>query len=158
MVEAISFHPPTASTWVRIYSYITIGAALYGIGWAHVPFIIGKPWGTCDQGGSVLGCVLAFHLFEVPTVLFNLFVAWYGLKRFSSETVRPYCSLLTFATAFNFVFFAFEANTLLSSLQRQAARWEIRALASIALLLAGGTALGVYVIQRLITAYPDKRI
>jgi hypothetical protein len=158
MVAAKILDPPTASRWVRIYSYIAIVAALYGIAWAHVPFIIGKPWGTCDQGGSVLGCVLTFHLFEVPTVLFNLFVAWYGLKRFSSETVRSYGSLLAFATAFNFVFFAFEANTLLSGLQRQAARWEILALASIALILVGGTALGVYVIQKLITTYSGKRL
>jgi D-arabinono-1,4-lactone oxidase len=158
MVAAKAFNPPTSATWVKIYSYITIGAALYGIAWAHVPFIIGKPWTTCDGGGSVLGCVLTFHLFEVPAVLFNLFVACYGLKRFSPETARAYCSLLTFAATFNFVFFAFEVNTLFGSLQRLAPRRETLALTSIAMILLGGTALGVLVVHRLITAYSDKRI
>ena len=153
MVSAKPF--PPAAVWVRIYSWITIGAAIYGIAAAHVPFIIGKPWTTCDGGGSVLGCVLTFHLFEAPIVLFNLFIAWYGLKRFSSETVRSYISLLTFASVFNFVFFAFEVNTLFGSLQRLAPRWETLALVSIALLLLGGAALGVFVVQRLIAAYPE---
>lgn len=156
MVAAETPRIPAAQKWVKIYSYITIGASLYGIAWAHIPFIIHRPWSTCDQGGSALGCVLTFHLFEVPPVLFNLFIAWYGLKRFSSESVASYRSWLTFATAFNFVFFAFEVDTLLKSLQREAPGWENLALASIALILAGGTALGVYVIQKLITAYADK--
>jgi len=158
MVAAKPFPPAAARVWVRIYSWITIGAAIYGIAWAHVPFIIGKPWTTCDGGGSVLGCVLTFHLFEAPIVLFNLFIAWYGLKRFSSQTVRSYISLLTFASVFNFVFFAFEVNTLFGSLQRIAPRWETLALVSIALILLGGAALGVFVVQQLITAHSDKRI
>lgn len=147
----------TAFAWVRIYSYITLGGALYGVAWAHVPFIIGKPWGTCEGRGSDIGCVLAFHLFDVPIVLFNLYIAWYGLRRFSAETARSFNSLLTFAAVFNFVFFAFEINTLLNSLQRHAPEWESLALVSIALLLVCGTALTVYIHQRLITAYSDKR-
>src|SRR5215210_5978377 len=135
MVTRKAAYRLTAFAWVRIYSYITLGAALYGIAWAHVPFIIGKPWSTCKGEGSDLGCVLAFHLFEVPTVLFNFYIVWYGLKRFSAETARSFCSLLMFAAAFNFVFFAFEINTLLNSLQRHAPGWETLALVSIALLL-----------------------
>ncbi|HJZ69617.1 MAG TPA: hypothetical protein VKF81_15945 [Blastocatellia bacterium] len=155
MVSAKPSYTPAAAPWVKIYSYITIGAAIYGIAWAHVPFTIGKPWTTCDNGGSVLGCVLTFHLFEVPIVLFNLFIAWYGLKRFSSKTARSYISLLTFASVFNFVFFAFEVNTLFSSFQRLAPHWETLALVSIALILLGGAALGVFVVQRLITGYSE---
>ena len=137
---------------VRIYSYITLVGALYGVAWAHVPYIIGKPWSTCEGEGSNLGCVLAYHLFEVPVVLFNLYIAWYGLKRFSAETARSFNSLLTFAAAFNFVFFAFEVNTLLSSLQRHAPEWENLVIASIALLLVCGTALTIYVHWRIATA------
>lgn len=30
--------------WVRIYSYINIGALIYEIAAAHIPFLIGIPW------------------------------------------------------------------------------------------------------------------
>jgi len=137
--------------WVRIYSYITIGALIYGVAAAHIPFFIGIPWSSCEVCGSNLACVLVFHFYEVPLVSFNAFFAWYGLKRFSPGTSYNYSSLLTFAVVANVVFFTFEIGLLLDGLRREAPLWETIALSSIALILISGAGLGVYVKQKLIT-------
>lgn len=148
---------PAALKWVKAYSYLTLGAVLYGLAWAHLPYLVGQPWSTCGQGGAASGCVLALHLFEVPPVLFHAYVAWYGLRRFSPAVVRPYGALLTFAAAFNFVCFAFEVNVLLAGLQRQAPGWEVFGLTSIALVFGGGAGLAVYVNQLLTSACSDRK-
>lgn len=147
--------PPHLPGWelsgvVSFYCWLTLAVVLYGVSVAHIPFLIGTPWTTCEGQGSPLGCVLAFHLFEVPLVSFNAFIAWYGLKRFSLQTVSRFRSLLTFAVSVNLVFFAFEIILLLGGLQRQQPLWETLALFSVAFALGGGAFLGMYVHQKLL--------
>ncbi len=146
--------PPQAETgkiesgkiqkWVTFYSWITIAAVIYGILAAHVPFIIGHPWSSCKVAGSDCACVLVFHLYEVPLTLFNTYVGWYGLKRFSSVTLPRFRSLVGFAVTANLVFFTFETGLLLDGLRRQAPTWENVLLTSVALILVVGAGLGIY--------------
>src|ERR1039458_4079335 len=103
---------------VKTYCYFAIAAAIYGILWSHLPIILGSGWITCIGCPNRLVCLLKFHSVIAPTVLFNLYIAWYGLKRFSEYTVAAFRSLLTFAGAFNFVFFAFEVDVWNESWQR----------------------------------------
>ncbi len=135
--------------WVKVYSYVTLVAALYGIGYAHIPPITGHAWSLCT-GPNATWCKLAIHLFEVPIVLYNLFLAWYGLRRFSKKTVRQFMSLLDFAVAFNMVFFLFETNLLMQGLSRLFPFWELFAFASIAVILLGGTVFTIVLKQMLL--------
>ena len=135
---------------VKLYSRITVFAVLYGIAAAHIPFLIGHSWTTCKVCGSELGCVLTFHLYEVPLVSYNAFVAWYGLKKFSHDTLQNYMSLLTFAVMANLVFFTFETELIFDSLCREAPLWETLALYSVAIILLAGAGLGIYVKQILV--------
>ena len=137
--------------WVKLYSWITFGAVIYGILAAHVPFIIGHPWTTCEVCGSKLGCVLVFHLYEVPLVSFNAFIVWYGLKRFSRKTIHNYMSLLTFSVVVNIAFFTFECGLLLDGIRREQALWETLALTSVAMILIGGAGLAIYVKQLMVS-------
>jgi D-arabinono-1,4-lactone oxidase len=154
---------PSPSPWrevsklVGFYSWLTLAVVLYGVAVAHIPFLIGTPWTTCEGQGSPLGCVLAFHLFEVPLVSFNAFMAWYGLRRFTSATASRYRSLLLFAVSVNLVFFAFETVLLLGGLQRLQPLWETLALFSVALALGGGAFLGMYVHQKLQGVLREER-
>lgn len=134
--------------WVQFYSYLTIGVVIYGILAAHIPAIIGHPWTSCDTGG--VGCIITFHLFDVPMVLFNIFLSWYGLKKFSSSRATSFLALLLVGVGINFVFFLFEVNLIFASFNRAAPLWEIIALYSIAIFLLGGAFLGVYIIQKLV--------
>lgn len=134
---------------VRLYSWVTALAVLYGLCAAHVPFIIGIPWTSCTVCGSTLGCVLTFHLLEVPLVSFQAFIAWYGLKRFSSSNIAVFDSLISVAIAANLAFSVFETGLLLDGLRREQALWETVLLVSVALTLLGGAAFGTYVKVRL---------
>jgi hypothetical protein len=135
--------------WVRFYSYVTIVAALYGIGYAHVPPLLGHAW-SLFTGSNTLWPKLTVHLFEVPMAVFNLFIAWYGLRKFSRRTVGGFASLLNFAATFNMVFFLFETNLLLEALERQFPFWESFAFASIAVILLGGTIFTIVLKQMLV--------
>jgi hypothetical protein len=137
--------------WVRFYSYITFAAILYGIAAAHIPAIIGVPWSSCEFCDCKWTCVLVFHLYEVPLVAFNTFVAWYGLKRFSMGTIHNFNSLLTVNIVSNLVFFTFESILLLDSVKSSAPMWENIGLSSVALILIGGAGFGLYVKQKLIS-------
>jgi hypothetical protein len=137
--------------WIRLYSYITFAAILYGIAAAHVPAIIGVPWSSCEFCNCKFACVLVFHLYEVPLVAFNTFFAWYGLKRFSVVTIHNYNSLLTFAIVSNLAFFTFESLLLLDNVQKGAPLWENIGLSSVALILVGGAGFGLYVKQKLVS-------
>src|SRR5258705_10455399 len=103
---------------VRIYSFITFAGILYGIAWAHIPALLGTPWDSCDSCSSRLWCILTFHIYEVPIVIYGLYLGWYGLKRFSQETVRTYRSLLLFSVSINSAFATFGILSLQSALQR----------------------------------------
>ena len=137
--------------WIRFYSYITFAAILYGIAAAHIPAIIGVPWSSCEYCNCKFVCVLVFHLYEVPLVAFNTFVAWYGLKRFSVVTIHNYNSILTFNIVSNLVFFTFESILLLDSVKSNAPAWESIGLSSVALILIGGSGFGLYVKQKLVS-------
>jgi hypothetical protein len=137
--------------WVRLYSYITFGGILYGVAAAHLPAIFGSPWSSCEFCDCKLVCNLVFHLYEVPIVGYNAFFAWYGLKKFSSNTIHNYSSLLTFAIVANAAFFTFESILLLGNVQNNAPAWENIALSSVALILVGGAGFGIYVKQKLIS-------
>lgn len=135
--------------WVRLYCYVTIIAVVYGLGAAHVPFLLGDSWSTCQTYSSTLSCVLTLHLFEAPLTLFNIFVAWYGLKRFSAAKLGQFMSLLVFSVALNITFFLFECELVLSQLQRQAPNWEVVVTTSLAFMMLGGTGLAIFVRQKL---------
>ena len=113
MVVENNFVLKKVEWWVSFYSYITFAAILYGIGAAHVPAIIGIPWSSCEFCNCKLYCNLVFHLYEVPLVAFNGFFAWYGLKRFSIQTIHNYDSLLIFSIVSSAAFFTFESLLLL---------------------------------------------
>jgi len=142
--------------WVKVYSYVTIVAALYGIGYAHIPPIMGYAWSLCT-GPNQLWCKLAIHLFEVPMALFNLYVAWYGLYRFSHDTVWRYTSLLDFAVTFNLVFFLFETNLLMEGLSRLFPLWELFAFASIAVILLAGSVFTICLKMMLVKSKETSR-
>ncbi len=150
MENTISNNGDKANKLVKIYSHITIWSVVYGVTAAHLPFFIHLPWTTCDNCSSKLGCVLLFHLFDGPLTVFNLYVGWYGLKRFALNTKAAYMSLLDFVVAVNLAFFTFESVLILSNLRMNAPAWENIALASIATMLLGGSGLGIYVKQKLI--------
>ena len=135
---------PKIHKWVNFYSWITVAAVIYGILAAHLPFLIGHPWSTCKVAGSDCACVLVFHLYEVPLTTFNAFVAWYGLKKFSTATLPRFRSLVGFAVTANLVFFTFETGLLLDGIRREAPTWENIALTSVALILLTGAGLGIY--------------
>lgn len=140
--------------WVKVYSWVTLLAAAYGIAYAHIPPITGHAWSLCT-GPNATWCKLAIHLFEVPIVLYNLFVTWYGLSRFSQKTVGQFMSLLNFAVAFNMVFFLFETNLLMQGLSRLFPFWELFAFASIAVILLVGTIFTIVLKQMLLKSSRD---
>jgi len=142
--------PMTNKKLVAFYSQITVWSAVYGILAAHVPFFVGFPWTTCDSCSSKLGCVLLVHLFETPLALFNLYVAWFGFKRFSQSTQNLYISLLGSVFTVNLVFFLFEVIQIYDNLKSFAPAWENILLATIALLLVGACGLALYIKQKLI--------
>jgi hypothetical protein len=135
---------------VSLYSHISIWSVIYGILVAHVPFFIGSPWTTCDQCSTKLGCVLLVHLFEAPFALFNLYLAWFGLKRFSQSNQKLYISLLGSVFTVNLVFFCFECIYIYTNLKAFGPGWENMWLATIAILLLGASGLALYVKQKLI--------
>jgi len=137
--------------WVRLYSYITAGAIIYGLAAAHVPFIIGTSWSFCEVCGNKLGCVLALHLYEAPLTIFNGYVAWYGLKRFSQNKAHNFMSLLTITIVANIAFFTFECQLIVDILRREAPLWESLVTSSLALLFIGGAGFAVFVKQKLVT-------
>ena len=134
--------------WVNFYSYLTFAVIIYGLVAAHVPFILGHPWTTCEEGG--LGCVMTMHLFDGSMTLFNGLLVWYGLWKFSPIRVRSYLALLLSGVAVNLVFFSFECHLIFDSFDRTAPTWEIVALYSLAALLLGGVVLSLYVIGKLV--------
>jgi hypothetical protein len=137
--------------WVRLYSWITVGGIIYGVSAAHVPFFMGISWSLCEAGCCKLACVLAVHLFEAPLTIFNAYVAWYGIKRFSGAKIHNYMSLLTFTIIANIAFFTFECQLIIDILRRGGPAWESIAVSSIAIVLISGAGLAVFVKQKLVS-------
>jgi D-arabinono-1,4-lactone oxidase len=158
MEKEINSHWLKAGAWVKIYSWITVFAVIYGIAAAHIPFLIGHPWTSCDGCSNECWCVITFHLYEVPLVLYNAYIAWYGLNKYSIEGVQSYMSLLSFSVTMNLAFFTFEIILLYTNLHSGAFAWENILLTSVALILCGGSFLGIYVKQLLVDAvYQHKK-
>jgi|GEM_PF-1031750 len=141
----------SAERAVTLYSWLIIAAAVYGILAAHVPFLIGHPWTTCDPYLDPLGCVLTFHFWEVPIVLYLAGFAWYGLKGLRSHAAR-YSSLFSLTFTALAVFALFEITLILDSFKRDAPCWETAALFSIATILMAGIGIGIYVRLKLTSA------
>lgn len=135
---------------VQLYSHITIWAVIYGLLVAHVPALIGHPWDTCNNCSTKLGCILLVHLFEAPLTLFNLYVAWYGLKRYTQQKPGLYNSLLGTVLTVNLVFFCFECIFIYTNMRALGPAWETIMLSTIAVMLIGSCTLAVYVKQKLL--------
>lgn len=126
----------------KLYSWLTLGAVVFGIGVAHKVLFTGESWTSC---GDNVWCTLAFHLHEVPFIAFITWVAIYGLTRLSRATARRYESLVAFANVVQLVFALFEILLLLDSLRREAPAAESVMLAMVAAILLFGSGFGLAV-------------
>jgi len=134
----------SAERAIRLYSWLTLAAVVYGILAAHVPFLIGHPWTTCKPFQDSLGCVLTFHFWEVPIILYLTWFACYGLIRLRSH-VSGYSALFGLTLTALSVFALFEVSLILEGLRRAAPDWELAALFSITTILISGVGVGAYV-------------
>lgn len=141
----------SAERAITLYSWLIVAAVVYGLLAAHVPFLIGHPWSTCDSYRSSLGCVLTFHFWEVPIIAYLVAFAIYGLKGLRSH-VALYGALFGFTLSLLAVFALFEVLLILESFQRGAPDWEIAALLSVATVLIAGVAIGLYTRMKLRSA------
>ncbi len=125
--------------WIRLFSWSVLAATVYGLAVAHVPALIGLEWSS-SRG---LATVLVVHLFEAPIALFNLTVAWFGLRRLTRANARVYDVLLSSLITINAVFFVFESLLVLDKLATGAPAWEAWFTASIVVILLGSLAMGI---------------
>lgn len=132
----------------RWFSLVAVAVVLYGLAAAHVPFLIGTPWTTCKMDQE-LPCVLAFHLYEVPIVLFQAGFAWYGLARLTRATVGTYRVLLSGSTLLNAVFGLFETTLLLDTIKAGGPTWEALALTSLVVFFQVGVFFGLFLLNKL---------
>ncbi|WP_437999693.1 FAD-binding protein [Sorangium sp. So ce185] len=146
----------SAERAVTLYSWLILVAVVYGLLAAHIPFLIGHPWTTCKPYADPLGCVITFHFWEVPIVLYQIAFAVYGLRGLKAHAAR-YASLVAFTAALLAIFALFEVLLILDSFQRGAPAWEIAALFSVATMLMAGVALGLYTRLKLASALSPKR-
>jgi D-arabinono-1,4-lactone oxidase len=126
--------------FARFYSWLTLGAVLFGVAVAHKVLFTGESWTTC---GDDPYCTLAFHLHEVPFIAFITWVAIYGLVRLTRATAHRYDALVAFANVVQLVFALFEILLLLDSLRREAPVAESVLLALVAAVLLVGAGLGL---------------
>lgn len=124
--------------WVRVYSWITVAATTYGLVIAHAVH-----WTNCAS----VTAVLTVHLFEAPLTLYALWVAYFGIARWTAETRVSYHALLGFANVTNLAFFLFEIQLVLGGLARGVPDLHTALTLSIAaiLLAAVGMGLALYV-------------
>ncbi|MES2644693.1 MAG: hypothetical protein V4850_34715 [Myxococcota bacterium] len=132
----------------RLLVWATVIITVYGLLAAHLPFVVGTPWSTCKIENE-LGCVLAFHLFEVPVVIYQLVFAWYGFTRLRAATVGTFKVLLLGTIVLNAVFGLFEVNLLLESIRANAPTWELLALTSLVVSFLTGVFVGLFVYAKL---------
>lgn len=136
--------------FVKLYSWLTIGGGLLGVTLAHKVLFTGQSWTTC--AGKV-GCVLTFHLIDVPFVVYLAVVAIYGLRYLSRGTLHRFYALLSFANVVALVFFVFEITVLLNGFERNAPTFEQVALASVASVLLFGAGLGLALLVQINTKF-----
>lgn len=147
----------SAERAITLYSWLILGAVVYGILAAHVPFLIDHPWTTCDSYADQLGCVLTFHFFEVPIIVYMTAFAVYGLRGLR-EHARIYAALVNVTLSVLSVFALFEVILILDSFQRGAPTWEIAALFSIGTLLIAGVGIGIYTRMKLAAALSGRSL
>ena len=126
--------------WIRLFSWLQFMGVAFGIFLAHCLLLVGQSWTTC----STPGCVLAFHLLEVPLVSCDILLAMFGLRWFSRKTGREYLVILGFANVVNLIFFALEAKFLIEGVNRSAPPFELWSFFSIAVLLLISVGLGLW--------------
>jgi len=140
----------STNRWLKIFAYTIIVAVTYGVFIAHLPWLLDAKWAFCNGSDSFLQCELVIHLWGIPMTGFNAFLAWYILKKYNPNRAYLTSSLITIALAINIVYFAYESGFMLDELRRDAPNWEILRLTSIALVLLGGTIMGIFVQQKLL--------
>jgi hypothetical protein len=133
---------------INFYALLTIGSVIFGMIAAHLA-LFGLKWSSCENCSNSFVCYSMFHLFGAPICLFNLYVSWFGLKRYNLQSKSYYLTLLDNAFTANLVFFAFECLLMHDKLKLFAPMWENYVLASIALILVSGCGLSVYVKHKL---------
>jgi D-arabinono-1,4-lactone oxidase len=156
-------NPFTTPAWasaeriIKVYSWLMLASVVYGIGAAHLPFIIGHPWTTCDGFESPTGCAVTFHVWEVPVVTYLATFGVMGLHRLR-QRVQLYSALLDFTLALLAIFALFEILLILDSFQRGAPTWEIVALYSVCGMMLVGVGLGLYTRVKLTAAWVNERV
>jgi hypothetical protein len=145
----------SASRAVTVYSYLMLGAVAFGILAAHVPFLVGNPWTTCDPYKDPTGCVITFHFWEVPITLYLTFFAFYGLRGLRDH-LRQYSSIFDFTLATLTSFLLFEVLLILDSFKIGSPTWEIVALFCVATLLLLGVVIGLYTRLKLTSALDTR--
>lgn len=128
--------------FARFYSWLTLGAVLFGVAAAHKVLFTGESWTTC---GENTWCTVAFHLHEVPFIAYITWVALYGLLRLTRATARRYETLVAFSNVVQLVFAIFEVLLLLESVRRDGPVQESVLLAAVAGILLFGAGLGLAV-------------
>ena len=105
---------------------------------------------SCSVGG--VPCVLSYHLYEVPIVLYQVVFAWYTLARLRAETVATFRALLIGALAFDAAFGLFEVTLLLETVRAGGPVWEQLALASLVVTFQAGVILGAWILSKVRSA------
>jgi FAD/FMN-containing dehydrogenase len=126
-------------SWSAWYGIVTFIGVVFGIIVAHVSHLT-----TCGEHGGVW-CVLAFHLFEVPFVLFLAGTSIFAIFFLHRRTLATFVLLVQTTTAIELVFFVFEVVYLIDSLRRAAPTAEPAIFTTMAILFLIGSTLGVLV-------------
>ncbi|NOT73612.1 MAG: FAD-binding protein [Cyclobacteriaceae bacterium] len=128
------------------YSYSIVAFCVVGVTFVHIPPAMGYDWSSykifCD---SWVWGSLVIHFFETPVIFFNLYVAYFGLKKLTPETRENYLSLLSSSFTTNFGFFTIECVQLFFSFPNHAAGWEKTTYVSIVVLMLGALIFLLYV-------------
>jgi len=141
--------------WVRLYAWLALAGVVYGVFAAHLPFMLGYPWSTCEVGGWL--CKLTFHLIEIPLSTVNLVAWWYGLRRFDKSRVLNFLVILIIGVASNLAFFAFEGGLILDGLWKSAPMWEYVVLFTITSFTAFGIFLGLFLALKIVEYEKSRR-
>lgn len=108
------------------YSVFIIAFCLLDVLLVHILPYYCDPWTTYHHFECYRKqCSIVLHFFETPIILFNLYVAYYGLKKFSTENKLLFGSLLDNVFATNVVFFTVKCFQLFYSFTNHPQGWEI---------------------------------
>ncbi len=133
--------------WVRFYSLFLLITPVVTIFFAHLFIVMGSHWETCAD--PVLEttnwrCVGIYHLLEVPLTLLFFYTVWYGLRRFSYETLPRYFYLVVFQTCMMSGFAILESVVLVRGFDQNLPQFQSDILTLGTMLLTATTVLGFY--------------